>query len=270
MNSSKLINSFINHRRFTSTILLLVTTFYTVCPQSTEMKSTNETEIASYNEEQTKDYPQKRIPGEKINKEEMNRIGYKSFFRIQEIDAKLFQRIYKKSYKEDCTIPKEDLRYLTVLHYNLNQEICLGELICNKKISTDLLNIFQTLFEAKYPIARMVLIDEYNADDEASMRANNTSCFNFRRVAGTNVLSNHSKGLAIDINPLYNPFVKQRKGKTLYQPSTAKQYINRNARFPYKIDHNDLCYKLFKHYGFTWGGDWRSLKDFQHFEKNMK
>ena len=204
------------------------------------------------------------------DKEKINRCGWKSFFKIKEIGPKLFKRIYKKSYKEDCTIPLEDLRYLTILHYNLNQEICQGELICNKKISSDLIKIFQTLFEAQYPIERMVLIDEYNADDEASMRANNTTCFNFRKVAGTKVLSNHSKGLAIDINPLYNPFVKQRNGKTFYQPSTGKKYINRSADFPYKISHKDLCYQMFKHYGFIWGGDWTSLKDYQHFEKDMK
>ena len=113
----------------------------------------------------------------------------------------------------------------------------------------------------------MTLIDNYNADDELSMRANNTSCFNFRKVAGSKVLSKHSTGHAIDINPLYNPYFKKRNGKIFYQPKTAKAYLNRNHKFPYKITKGDLCYKLFIQHGFKWGGDWKTVKDYQHFEK---
>ena len=114
----------------------------------------------------------------------------------------------------------------------------------------------------------MVLIDNYNAQDDPSMEANNSSCFNFRFIAGTTTLSNHSMGMAIDINPLYNPYVKQRTNGTLYvSPGSGRPYADRNRQCDYKIDHNDLCYKLFKQHGFTWGGDWTSLKDYQHFEK---
>jgi hypothetical protein len=113
----------------------------------------------------------------------------------------------------------------------------------------------------------MVLIDEYDADDEASMRANNTSAFNFRKSSGMRTLSKHSTGMAIDINPLYNPLVKHREGRTKVYPSTAVPYIDRTQDFPYKIVKGDLCYRLFKKYGFSWGGDWKSSKDYQHFEK---
>lgn len=183
------------------------------------------------------------------------------------IDEKIFKRIYKKSYKANCTIPLADLRYLKVLHYDLAKHIRLGELICHKDISQDLLAIFQALFRAHYPIERMVLIDDYDALDEPSMQANNTSCFNFRKVAGTKILSKHSTGHAIDINPLYNPYVKTRNGKTVIRPQSAKKYANRNKEWPYMIKKGDLCYTLFKKHGFEWGGDWRSVKDFQHFEK---
>ncbi|WP_297906218.1 M15 family metallopeptidase [uncultured Parabacteroides sp.] len=113
----------------------------------------------------------------------------------------------------------------------------------------------------------MVLVDEYNADDERSMQANNSSSFNFRFIHGTSKLSTHSMGYAIDINPKYNPYVKESNGKIIYSPENAKEYIDRSANFPYKIDHNDLCFKEFKKRGFTWGGDWSHLKDYQHFEK---
>ena len=183
-------------------------------------------------------------------------------FTQQEISDSLFARIYGKSFKEDCTTPREDLRYLRVLHSNKVGEVLHGELVCHKSIAIDLLGIFQELFQARYPIERMVLIDNYNADDEASMQANNTSAFNFRNAVGMRRLSSHSTGMAIDINPLYNPLVKHREGGTRVYPSTATPYIDRTKDFPYKIVKGDLCYRLFKQHGFSWGGDWRSSKDY--------
>ena len=188
-------------------------------------------------------------------------------FYQQELTDDIFVRIEGKSFKANCTTPREDLRYIRVLHYNKDREVQEGELICHKDIADDLLAIFQELYKAAYPIERMVLIDEYDADDEASMRANNTSAFNFRPASGMRRLSSHSTGMAIDINPLYNPLVKERGGRTLFYPSNAGAYIDRTKCFPYKIEKGDLCYRLFKKYGFSWGGDWRRSKDYQHFEK---
>ena len=188
-------------------------------------------------------------------------------FCQQEITDSIFARIEGKSFKENCTTPRRDLRYLKVLHYNKEGEELEGELICHKDIADDLLAIFRELHRGKYPIERMVLIDEYDADDEASMRANNTSAFNFRPASGMRRLSKHSTGMAIDINPLYNPLVKHREGRTRVYPSTATPYIDRTRDFPYKIVKGDLCYRLFKQHGFSWGGDWRRSKDYQHFEK---
>ena len=188
-------------------------------------------------------------------------------FKCEEISDEVYARIKGKSFKDDCTTPRDDLRYLRVLHYNKVGEVLQGELICHKDIADDLLSIFRELYKAQYPIERMVLIDKYDADDEASMRANNTSAFNFRRASGMQRLSSHSTGKAIDINPLYNPLVKERGGRTLFYPSNAGAYIDRTKYFPYKIEKGDLCYRLFKKYGFSWGGDWKSLKDYQHFEK---
>ena len=192
---------------------------------------------------------------------------YAQNFSQQEITDSIFARIEGKSFKENCTTPREDLCYLKVLHYNKEGEELEGELICHKDIADDLLAIFRELHRAKYPIERMVLIDEFDADDEASMRANNTSAFNFRPASGMRRLSKHSTGMAIDINPLYNPLVKHREGRTRVYPSTGTPYIDRTQDFPYKIVKGDLCYRLFKKYGFSWGGDWRRSKDYQHFEK---
>ena len=162
---------------------------------------------------------------------------------------------------------REELRYLRVLHYNKEGQELQGELVCHHSIADDLMDIFLELYKAKYPIERMVLVDEYDADDEASMNANNTSAFNFRRVSGGGNLSRHSEGMAVDINPLYNPLVRQRGDRVRVFPASAAPYIDRTKDFPYKIEKGDLCYRLFKQHGFTWGGDWKNSKDYQHFEK---
>ena len=157
---------------------------------------------------------------------------------------------------------------LQVKHVDFEGKTQQGMLICNKTISKDLKEIFAALYKAKYPIERIRPISEYSDDDERSMQANNTSCYCYRPIAGSKKLSKHAQGLAIDINPLYNPCVKRRKDGTLWiQPSTGKPYTDRSKTFPYKIGRDDLCYRLFLQHGFHWGGAWRTVKDYQHFEK---
>ena len=117
----------------------------------------------------------------------------------------------------------------------------------------------------------MLLIDEYDGDDTASMEDNNTSCFNYRVVEGSDSLSKHAYGLAIDVNPFYNPYVTYEKdGAERVSPAAAMGYADRSVNFPYKIDEEDLCCRLFKEHGFIWGGNWNSLKDYQHFQKTPK
>ncbi len=178
-------------------------------------------------------------------------------------DSEIFARIKGKSYKDDCTIPVSDLRYLHVLHVGFDGQTHEGEIICNKSIAEDLLEIFEALYEAEYPIEKIKLVDEYNAEDEASMADNNSSCFNFRFISHTTKVSNHGAGLAIDINPLYNPYVKTVDGALSIEPANGAPYVDRTADFPYKIDETDLAYQLFTAHGFTWGGAWSSSKDYQ-------
>ena len=157
---------------------------------------------------------------------------------------------------------------LTVKYIDFEGRTQQGVLVCNKTITKDLREIFAELYKAKYPIERIRPISEYGNDDERSMQANNTSCYCYRTVEGSSKLSKHARGLAIDVNPLYNPCVKRKKdGTLLVQPATGKPYVNRNKQFKYKITPQDLCYKLFTKHGFKWGGAWRTLKDYQHFER---
>lgn len=164
----------------------------------------------------------------------------------------------------------DDLRYLSVLYHDFNGETQTGELICHKGIAQDLVEIFYELYQNEYQIEKIRLIDEYQGDDTASMADNNTSCFNYRVVDGTDSLSKHALGCAIDINPFYNPYVVFNRGvsgETYISPAGSEVYADRSQDFPYKIDENDLCYKLFKEHGFVWGGNWNSCKDYQHFQK---
>lgn len=192
-------------------------------------------------------------------------------FYYQKLTEEIRERITGSSYpdtQEPLGISYEELAYVHILHYNFEMEISEGEIICNRAIAQDLVEIFEELFAQKYLIGKVRLVDEYHADDEASMADNNSSCFNYRVIAGTDKISNHSYGLAIDINPLYNPYITYREdGTQNVAPANAKAYADRETDFPHRIDHDDLCYRLFTEHGFTWGGDWTHSRDYQHFEK---
>lgn len=185
---------------------------------------------------------------------------------ISKIDDAIFQRIYKKSYKENCTISLDNLRYITVSYYGFDCRINTGELIACKDIADKLVSIFKELFDICYPIEKIFLVDEYDADDLRSMADNNSSCFNYRTIEGTSTLSNHSLGLAIDINPLYNPYVRYIEGCESVLPANGVPYADRSRHCPYYIHKGDACYNIFIKHGFTWGGDWKNSKDYQHFE----
>lgn len=185
-------------------------------------------------------------------------------FSAAEVPDSVFRIMQGASFREGCPVARADLRYLTVKHFDAAGRERRGELVCHKDVADDLLGIFRELHRARYPIERMRLVDRYGADDVKSMADNNTSAFNYRPIAGTRRLSAHSYGRAVDINPLYNPYVT-RGGRV--SPPQGAPYANRARRSAYRIVRGDLCYRLFRRCGFRWGGDWRNVKDYQHFEK---
>lgn len=205
--------------------------------------------------------------GSIVNTKELGDTIMDKCFYYEEITDAIKTRIVGKSYGEGCIVPFETLRYIRVLYYGFDDETHIGEMIVNKGIADDIIDIFKELYEAKYPIEKMVLVDEYNADDNASMAANNSSSFNYRVVPGSTHLSNHALGLAIDINPLYNPYVQYNATETIILPEEGIPYADRTLDCPYYIDEDDLCYKAFTDRGFTWGGIWKRDPDYQHFEK---
>ncbi len=201
------------------------------------------------------------------------RITYEKSFYYEPLSDNLRRYITGVSFlkEDDLAISYDTLRYVHILHYDFDGNPAEGELICNAAIAQDLVEIFYELYLNEYQLEKVRLIDEYDGDDIASMEDNNTSCFNYRVVEGTTSLSKHALGLALDINPLYNPYITYTEdGGEKVSPASALPYADRETRFPYKIDENDLCYKLFTQRGFTWGGNWNSCKDYQHFQKSLE
>lgn len=207
--------------------------------------------------------------GATVSPEAVKRYGIGRCFTASAIPDAVFRRMQGKSYPQGCTVPRSSLRYLKVLHYDENGRIRLGEMVCGQAIASRLVTVFRKLYDQRYAIHSMRLIDDFDADDERSMQANNTSCFCFRRVKGSRKLSAHSRGMAVDINPLYNPCVRldaQGRVKSI-QPAAGRRYADRSASFPMKITKADAAWRVFTAQGFHWGGSWRHTKDYQHFER---
>ncbi len=181
----------------------------------------------------------------------------------QPIPLDIQSRIISKSFKEGCPIPMGDLAYLQITHFDMDGGICMGELIVHMKIAMKIMEIFRDLHEVKFPIEKMQLIDDYDADDDRSMEANNSSAFCYRSITGQpGIVSKHGLGLAIDLNTRMNPYVKG----DYIAPSNGKKYTDRSLDEPGMIHPDSAVVRAFKERGFEWGGDWTTRKDYQHFE----
>ena len=201
--------------------------------------------------------------GEVVTAQEIEAFSEDACFTVGEIDDAVFARMQGNSYGADCTVPREELRYIRVLHADAEGAIHVGELVMNVALAQEVCEIFRELYHAAYPIEKMHLVDDYGGDDNASMADNNTSSFNYRTVPGSSNLSKHAYGRAIDINPYYNPYVPN---PSTIMPDGTWQYADRSWSWTYKIEEGDLCHRLFVEHGFTWGGYWGN-PDYQHFAK---
>lgn len=162
-----------------------------------------------------------------------------------------------------CPAP-EDLALLRMNHWDMQGRVRQGELIVAADVADEVLRAFERIFAARFPIARMEPIDAFAGSDTASMAANNCSGFNFRVIAGTNRLSQHASGHAIDINPVQNPMVKQ---DGIYPPSGA-DYLDRENVRPGMIVRPGPVIAAFESIGWHWGGDWDDVKDYHHFSRH--
>jgi hypothetical protein len=167
------------------------------------------------------------------------------------------------SWRPGCPVPIGDLRLLTVSYWGFDRAVRQGELVVNRDASAAILRVMRALFDARFPIFRMELVDVYHGDDDRSTAADNTSAFNCRIVAGhPGVWSQHAYGRAIDINPLENPEVLSN-GSVV--PPAGARYVDRSIRAKGLIVQGGVVVRAFAAAGWGWGGNWTSFQDYQHF-----
>jgi hypothetical protein len=165
------------------------------------------------------------------------------------------------SWRPGCPVPVDQLRAVNARHLGNDGKAHTGRVIVAANLANGMVEILRDLYEARFPIARMVPVDVYGGDDMRSMRANNTSAFNCRPATGGSSWSEHAYGRAIDVNPFVNPYVR---GSTVLPPESAK-YADRSRNDKGMIHSGDAAVQAFAAQGWKWGGYWSSLKDYQHF-----
>lgn len=181
---------------------------------------------------------------------------------VEPIGPQLRERMVGVSWHRGCPVGFRQLRLLRVSHWGFDGEVHPGRLVVNRDSARPMLGTMRRLFELRYPIRRMRLVDAYGADDHRSMAADNTSAFNCRVVAGTGRWSEHAYGHAIDVNPVENPYVA---GDGYISPPAGAPYMDRSQRAPGLIHRNGPVVAAFAANGWAWGGNWSWPKDYQHF-----
>lgn len=186
---------------------------------------------------------------------------------IRDIPQNLIPTMKRYTWRPECPVSLKNLAYVQLFFWGFDDQPHQGVLIVNKDVAQDVVQIFKRLYQIHFPIQSLNTMDQYQGDDARSMSANNTSAFNCRAMSGTkNIISQHSYGRAIDINPLINPYINGR----YFQPPNANAYLDRNQRVKGMITENSEIYRIFHQHGWSWGGKWQRFKDDQHFEKGAK
>jgi len=179
--------------------------------------------------------------------------------------------VYGNSWREGCPVSLENLRYLEMTHLDFNGNTTMGEMIVHKDVADEVVYIFEELYRLNYPIHKMKLVSSYNGNDWQSIENDNTSAFNCRPVTGKKKKwSKHAFGKAIDINPIANPYISKQgyiSHKASYQYKKREHRNVNSLRDRALLTKEDNSTKIFKSYGWKWGGEWRTIKDYQHFSK---
>lgn len=180
------------------------------------------------------------------------------------LTSQMRARMTGVSWQPGCPVSLARLRLLRLSYWGFDHLVHQGELIVNQSAAASLTSAFSLLFASRFPIRQMRVVDDFGGDDERSMLADNTSAFNCRLVPDTSVWSQHAFGLAVDLNPFENPEVSNGK----VDPPAAAAWADRTRSSPAMIAHGDAAWRAFAAVGWIWGGDWSSLKDYQHFSAN--
>ncbi len=179
------------------------------------------------------------------------------------VDSALTLREALDGLDPDCpqTI-KNNQALLDVVYYSTDGLIHKGQIIIDQRLEEDVRKVFKVIFKERFPIVSVIPMSQFRWSDTDSMAQNNTSGFNYRQVTGGKKLSNHSFGFAIDMNPFFNPYIKEKVILPFDAVYDLKQCGTLSA------DH--IVVKIFLKLGWTWGGNWKTLKDYQHFEKVIR
>jgi hypothetical protein len=186
-------------------------------------------------------------------------------FRADPLTPALRQQLSRTSWHPGCPVSLDQLRYLRVSYWGFDRRAHLGEMVVNASAVSALRHAFADLFGARFPIRRMRLVDRYGGSDYASIQADNTSAFNCRDATGSTHWSEHAYGLAIDINPIENPYV-YGNGTTTHRAS--EPYLDRSNVRPGMAVRGGTLVRAFTAIGWGWGGRWPPPTDYQHFSVN--
>ncbi len=183
---------------------------------------------------------------------------------VSRLDDELRAEMTGSSWRPGCPVPLRELRLVRITYVGFDVEAHRGRLVVHRRWARDLVEVFRRIYSRGFPIRRVRLVDRYGADDQASMRADNTSAFNCRSVAGTTTWSRHAYGAAIDVNPVENPYVSGAH----VSPRNGEPYADRSEVRPGMIAARDVVWRAFRSIGWAWGGSWSGAQDYQHFSSD--
>lgn len=193
--------------------------------------------------------------------------------KISAIPADIKKQMIGTVWHKDCPVALDELDYLQLPYWGFDDKPHMGEMIVHQIVAKEVVDIFEKLYRAHFPIEKMVLPGTFLHNNSLSglplgdlnSVANNTSGF-FCRPDGQSPhqYSPHSFGLAIDINPLYNPGIIDG-GKA--EPALGVKYLNRDLKVKGMIKEDDLVTTTFYAYGWKWGAYFSQGVDYMHFQK---
>jgi hypothetical protein len=193
-------------------------------------------------------------------------VGPRFFAKVVPIQSWEKKKMTGVSWHPGCPVALRDLRVVVADHVDFQGKSVLASLIVHRDVANDVVTVLRKLYEARFPIRRMIPIDVFGGSDFRSIEADNTSAFNCRRVEGTSRWSEHAYGRAIDVNPIENPYVSG--GRTSHPAS--RRYVDRTPCRRGMACPGNVLVRAFQSVGWGWGGDWSGAKDYQHFSASSR
>mgnify|MGYP000899867868 CR=1 FL=1 len=181
--------------------------------------------------------------------------------QIQPLPPEVQAAMTGTSWREGCPVGLDELRLVWVPHLVAEGETRMGRLILHQDHAQAVAGVFVQLHEAGFLVPSLRPAYEFGGDDDAMMRANNTSAFNCRPIAGTSTWSEHAWGHALDLNPLWNPYVRGER----VDPPEGRPFVSREAGRVGTVVPGDAVVAAFGAIGWRWGGTWSRAQDYQHF-----